>query len=172
MQNGRRTEALSRTLRQMNHAILLTAILGAAPAWAKDFCCNCGNGEKISIDERNSMMASMKCSLVCRDATMAESGQCKVAAVEPAPVEKASAAGEVLLFTTADCSGTATAATASSNDVSSLAANGLYSFQAVSGGPASVWSDVRYSGARTDPVAPSLCISPGWQIKSLKIGTD
>lgn len=126
----------------------------------------------IAVDERSSMMASMKCSLLCKDATRAVSGQCQVAAAEPAPAQAGGTSGEVMLFTTADCSGNLVTVTASSNDLSSLAADGLYSFQVLSGGPAGVWSDIGFSGTRTFPVAPSLCISPGWQIKSLRIGTD
>jgi hypothetical protein len=37
---------------------------------------------------------------------------------------------------------------------------------------ASVWSDISFSGTRTFLVAPSICLSSGWQIKSLRIGTD
>lgn len=172
MQHGKRTEALVHTVRHAGGLIIAAALLWTAPGWGKDYCCPCENGEMISVDERNSMMATVKCSLLCKDATRAVSGQCKAAAAEPAPAQKPGAGGEVLLFTSEDCSGNPAAVTASSNDLSPLAADGLYSFQVLSGGAASVWSGTGFSGARTEPVAPSLCVSPGWRIKSLKIGTD
>jgi hypothetical protein len=172
MQNRKSTRVFVRAVRHVGGLTLVAAaVLWTAPGWGKDFCCPCGNGEMISVNERNSMMATMKCSLLCNDATPAVSGQCKVAAAEPAAAQKAGASGEVELFTTDDCSGNAASVAASSNDLSLLAADGLYSFQVLSGGPASVWSGTSFSGTRTEPVAPSLCVSPGWRIKSLKIGT-
>lgn len=171
MQHGKETRALVRALRYVGSVAVAAALSWAAPGWGKDYCCPCESGEMISVDERNSMMASMKCSLLCKDVTTAVTGQCKVAAAEPAPTQKAGAA-EVALFATEDCSGNASAVTASSNDLAPLAADGLYSFQVLSGGPASVWSGTSFSGTRTQPVGPSLCVSPGWRIKSLKIGAD
>jgi len=173
MQHHEKNAASMRAFRYLGGPIIVVAaMLWTAPGWGKDYCCPCENGEMISVDERNSMMASMKCSLLCKDATRAVSGQCQVAAAEPAPAKEGGSSGEVTLFTTADCSGNPVTVTVSSNDLSSLAADGLYSFQVQTGGPASVWSDIGFAGTRTYPVAPTICISPGWQIKSLKIGTD
>ena len=173
MQHGKETRALVRAVRHAGGlAIVVAALSWAAPGWGKDYCCPCENGEMISVDERNSMMASMKCSLLCKDATPAVTGQCKVAAAGPAPTQKATIGAEVALFANEDCSGSAASVTASGNDLASLAADGLYSFQVVSGGPASVWSGASFSGTRTQPVGPSLCVSPGWRIRSLKIGAD
>ncbi len=174
MQHGKETKEkeLVRAFRYAGSlAIAAVALSWAAPGWGKDYCCSCENGEMISVDERNSMMASMKCSLLCKDATPAVAGQCKAAATVPAPTPKAAGA-EVALFATEDCSGNAATVTASSNDLASLATDGLYSFQVLSGSPASVWSGTSFSGSRTQPVGPSLCVSPGWRIKSLKIGAD
>lgn len=180
MKRQERIQLLVRGSRYAAGLAIVAFQIAAAPVWAKDFCCPCENGQMISVDERNSMMATMKCSLMCKDATRAVSGQCKVAAAEPpkapaaeaAPVQKGAAGGEVLLFATDDCSGDSKTVTASSSDISSLAADGLYSFQVASGGPASVWSNIGFAGSRTQPVVPSLCVSPGFQIKSVRIGTD
>jgi hypothetical protein len=166
----------NKVVREVRHlrsvAIFAAVMVWALPAWGKDFCCPCENGKMISVDERNNITASVKCSVLCKDATRAVSGQCKIAAGEDAKAQSPHAGGEVALFTTEDCSGNAVAITASSSDLSSHAADGLRSFQVVSGSPASAWSGTGFSGARTQPVAASLCISPGWPIKSLKIGTD
>ena len=172
MQRRNRNDAIAFGSRHVCGLAIAAAMLWAAPGWGKDYCCVCGNGEMTSVDERNSTMAAVKCSLICKDATSAVSGKCKVAAAEPVPSKSAAASGEVMLFATEDCSGNAATVTASSNDLAALAADGLFSFQVLSGGPASVWSETRFSGARTQPVGPTLCVSPGWRIKSLRIGAD
>ena len=121
MQHGRRNESWVQAVRHVGGlAIVAATLLWAAPGWAKDYCCACENGEMFSVDERNSMMATMKCSLVCKDATPAVSGKCKVAAAEPAPAQKAAPGGEVALFATDDCSGNAAAVAASSSRLKAM----------------------------------------------------
>jgi hypothetical protein len=70
----------------------------------------------------------------------------------------------LLLFASEDCSGDAGKVTATSGTV----ASGMRSFMLESGAPASVWQKADYAGPRTQPVGAGICVSPGWQIGSVR----
>jgi hypothetical protein len=74
----------------------------------------------------------------------------------------------VLLFASADCSGNPTRINASTPKLAdqSIAA---HSFAVESGLPASAWQKAEYSGANTELVRPSICVSPGWEIASVRL---
>jgi hypothetical protein len=157
-----------RLRRALAPAVALACLALPAAIEAKEYCCPCDGGESVTVDERNSMMASMKCSLICSAPVRAESGACPAAA----PSAPAAAATTVLLFGSTDCSGEAVELAASSGDLTGRIAGGAHSFRVASGAAASVWSDTRHAGVRTAPVGPSYCVSPGFEIRSLHIGGD
>lgn len=156
-------------------AVLIAVAAGglATPAaWAEDYCCTCkGKKKGKNIDADDDFAAGMQCTLECRRPTLPKPGKCQeapkpttpAAAPTPAP---ATATGTVLLFASEDCSGDATRVAASTAGLP----DGLRSFSVESGGPASVWEDGDYSGRRTRPVGPTICVSPGWEIGSLRLG--
>ena len=72
----------------------------------------------------------------------------------------------MLLFKTDDCSGDATTVTASNATLP----EGYLSFRGESGEPAQVWEKPDFAGTSTRPVAPGICLSPGWGIAGVKIG--
>jgi hypothetical protein len=43
------------------------------------------------------------------------------------------------------------------------------SFAVESGLPASAWQKADYSGAKTELIGPSICVSPGWEIASIRL---
>jgi hypothetical protein len=176
MTTGYRAGAWGRAL---GGAILIAIGAFAAPAaWADDYCCVC-KGKKKGKDIRagDDFTAGAQCSLECRRPTRPKPGKCEdvlkpeapVAAPTPAPTPATAAApatGTVLLFASDDCSGDATKVSGTTSDL----AEGLRSFTVESGGPASVWEEGDFSGRRTQPVGPTLCVSPGWEIGSVRIG--
>jgi hypothetical protein len=71
----------------------------------------------------------------------------------------------VLAYKSEDCSGTATRVTGSTARLES----GLRSFLVESGSPASAWEQPDYAGGHTEPVGPSICIAPGFDIRSIRL---
>jgi hypothetical protein len=63
-----------RLRRALAPAVALACLALPAAIEAKEYCCPCDGGESVTVDERNSMMASMKCSLICSAPVRAESG--------------------------------------------------------------------------------------------------
>jgi hypothetical protein len=144
--------------------IAIAAALAAPAAWADDYCCICkGKTTGKTISAGDDLTAGAQCSITCRRPTVPRPGKCETApAPTPAPAPPA-AAGTVLLFASDDCSGNATKLTASSPKVA-----GMRSFMVESGAPASVWQKADYAGTRTMPVGAGICISPGWEIGSVR----
>lgn len=147
----------------------------AAPARSAEYCCICkGQGAGKTIEGFNRGMAVGQCSLECGSFTNVTSGKCAAppAAVPapPAAVPAPAAApppptGAVLAYKTDDCSGDAVRVTASTASLDS----GLRSFTVESGAPASAWAQTGYAGSHTEPVGPTLCVSPGFEIRSIKL---
>ncbi len=156
----RRRAALEAGLLAISALLLLPAAAGA-----RDFCCPCPGAEAVTIDERNNMMASMKCSLVCNAPVLAESGACPAA-----PVAAPAARGRVQLFASADCSGEAADVASSTADLGAQIAGGAFSFRLAAGEAARVWSETGYAGTGTAPVGVGICVSPGFAIRSVRIG--
>jgi hypothetical protein len=163
--------------------VLLVAVAGAwsAPAQAKDYCCICkGQSTGKAVDADDEFTATLQCSLLCKRPTQPKDGACEVAAAPPAPAPvpaptpaaaPAPTAGRVLLFKSEDCSGDATAVTQSTGRLAGSLA-GMRSFSVESGAPAAVFEKPDFSGARTGRVAPSICVSPGWEIAGVRIGAN
>lgn len=152
---------------------ILIAVLASvltAPAYAADYCCTCkGQAAGKTIESFNRSVAVGQCSLECGAFTNVTSGKCAAppatvpapaAAPAPAPI-----AGAVLVFKSDDCSGDAVRLTASTARLEP----GVRSFQVESGAPASVWAHADYAGTRTELVGPSMCVSPGFEIGSVKL---
>jgi hypothetical protein len=139
-------------------------------AYADDFCCPCKNKPQ-SIVADDKATASAQCSIVCKRFVMAKSGRCEgdapAAAAAPAAASASAAvAATVLLYKSDDCSGEAATVTASSARLT----DGFLSFQGDSGEPVQAWQKPDFSGESTQPVAPGICLSPGWNISGVKIG--
>jgi hypothetical protein len=140
---------------------------------AADYCCVCKRqtaGKTISATSK--ILATGQCSLECGNFTNASPGKC----AEPAPgatptaaaAPTASAVGGavVLAYQSPDCSGNPVRVTASTTRV---AQSGVLSFQVESGASASVFEKADYGGRGTAPVAPTLCVSPGFEIQSIRM---
>jgi len=76
----------------------------------------------------------------------------------------------VLLFKSDDCAGDASVLTQSSGQLSGATA-GMRSFMVESGAPASAFEKPDFAGQRSAPVGPTVCVSPGWDIAGVRIGT-
>jgi hypothetical protein len=145
-------------------------LLWTGIATADDFCCPCKNKPQ-SIEADDKASASAQCSIVCKRFVMAKSGRCEgdapAAAAAPAAAPSAAAgSASVLLFKTDNCSGEAATVTASNPRL----ADGYLSFQGESGEPVQAWQKPDFAGEATQPVAPGICLSPGWNITGVKIG--
>jgi hypothetical protein len=139
---------------------------------AADYCCVCkGQTAGKTISATSKILATGQCSLECGNFTNASPGKC----AEPAPgatptaaaAPTASAGGAVVLaYQSPDCSGSPVRVTASTARV---AQSGVLSFQVESGASASVFEKADYGGRGTAPVAPTLCVSPGFEIQSIRM---
>jgi hypothetical protein len=74
-----------------------------------------------------------------------------------------------LVYRSENCSGEAVKLDKST---AQLEQNAFYSFAVETGGPASVFAQANYAGVRTAPVAPTICISPGFSILSMRLGPE
>lgn len=150
-------------------------LMNATPALADPFCCECKDGKKHLLEESNIAVATTKCSVKCRRAVVPQKGVCEAPPAAPsaaAPSAATPAAGgasagkaSVSLFKSEDCSGDATRTEKSEAQLG----DGYRSYQ-VDSGIASAYAKANFGGAGTQPVAGSLCVSPGWSIGSVKIG--
>ena len=143
-------------------ALLASSLTG--PGWADDYCCICkGKNTGKSISAGDDLSAGAQCTISCRRPTLPRTGKCEAPPAPTAAPAAAAASGTVLLFASEDCSGDATKVTASTANVTA----GMRSF-AIDAGSGSVWQKADYGGARTQPVPAGVCISPGWEIGSVR----
>ena len=158
------------TVTRIVAAVGLSAVAGLAQS--AEYCCTCqGQTAGKTVEAFNRGMAVGQCSLECGGFTNVTSGKCKApppaatapaaAAATPAPA----AASVVLAYKSEDCSGTATRVTGSTAGLDS----GLRSFLVESGPPASAWEQPDYAGRHTEPVGPSICVAPGFDVRSIKL---
>lgn len=113
-------------------------------------------------------MAVGQCSLECGGFTNVSSGKCAsppAAVTAPAAAAPPAPAGVVLVYKSEDCSGEALRLSASTARLDP----GLRSFAVESGAPASAWAQADYAGSHTEPVGPSVCLSPGFEIRSVRL---
>ena len=160
----------TRTGWQVIGAAAIAMTLASAGALGESYCCICkGKTTGKTINAADELTAGAQCSISCMRPTMARPGACEAASA-PAPATPATtpapsaATGTVLLFASDDCSGDGTKVSGSAARVVA----GMRSVLIESGGPASVWQKADYSGAQLQPVGPGTCISPGWEIGSVK----
>jgi hypothetical protein len=151
-------------------AVAAGASLWPGIAQAKDYCCICrGQTTGKAVDADDDMSASLECSMICKRLTKPKEGACAAPpAAAPAPAP-ATAPARVLLFKSDNCSGDAAALTQSTRRLSGAMA-GMRSFSVESGGPAAAFEKADFGGQRTEPVGPSICVSPGWEIAGVRIG--
>ncbi len=139
---------------------------------AADYCCVCkGQTTGKTINAPSGTIALGQCSLECGNFTKPAPGKCAEAAPTAAPTPAAAptppAGGSVVLtYRSADCTGDPIRVTASTARVGQ---SGVLSFQMESGASASVWEKADYAGRGTAPVGPSLCVSPGFEIQSIRL---
>lgn len=142
----------------------------AAPAQSADYCCICkGQAGGKTIEAFNRSLAVGQCSLECGGFTNVTSGKCAAPpAAVPAPAAAApqpSATGVVRTYKSDDCSGDPVRLTGSTASLDS----GVRSFAVESGASASAWAQANYAGNHTEPVGPTMCVSPGFEIRSIRL---
>jgi hypothetical protein len=151
-------------------AVLLCASMSAVQA--AEYCCTCkGQTAGKTIDAGSRAQAIGQCSLECSGFTNVASGKCAapppapVAAPTAAPAPSAASSNVVLAYKSEDCSGDSLRVTGSTARLDP----GLRSFQVDSGNPANAWEKPDYAGLHTEFVGPSMCVSPGFEIRSIKL---
>ena len=141
---------------------------------AAEYCCTCkGQTTGKTLDAGNRGVALGQCSLECGAFTNVTSGKCSVPAPAPSPAAAPAAAPStseapatvVLAYKSDDCSGEALRVTGSTARLEGRIA----SFQVDAGAPASAWEKPDYAGRHTELVGPSICVSPGFDIQSIKL---
>jgi len=141
---------------------------------AAEYCCTCkGQTTGKTLDAGNRGVAVGQCSLECGAFTNVTSGKCSspapapspAAAPTPAPSTSEAAGSLVLAYKSEDCSGEALRVTGSTARLEGRIA----SFQVDAGAPASAWEKPDYAGRHTELVGPSICVSPGFDIQSIKL---
>jgi hypothetical protein len=141
----------------------------AAPVQSAEYCCTCeGQAEGKTIESFNRGMAVGQCSLECGAFTNVTSGKCAPPPAVPTPAAAApppSSTGVVLIYKSEDCSGGAVRLSASAARLDP----GIRSLSVESGAPVSAWAQPDYAGPHTEPVGPSICVSPGFEIRSIKL---
>jgi hypothetical protein len=157
------------TLVRFTAAVVLCGSMSAVQAG--EYCCTCkGQTAGKTIDAGNRAQAIGQCSLECGGFTNVGSGKCAVpppaaATATPAAAPPASAApaNVVFAYKSEDCSGDPQSVTGSTARL-----QGIRSFHVDSGNPASAWEKPDYAGLHTEFVGPSICVSPGFEIQSIK----
>jgi len=149
--------------------------LASASAWADDFCCVCKGGDKsFNVEAGDKFTAGLECSLKCKLPTRAKAGKCAAPAEAPAassaPAAAASAAqgNSVKLFASDDCSGEAKSVSASSARLADAGMAGARSYEVEAGAAAGVWEKADYAGRKVEMVGAGVCVSPGWEIGSVR----
>ena len=149
-------------------AAVIALAFVATHARADDYCCTCKGKPGKTISASDDFTAGAQCSMSCKRPTLPRAGACEPAPAPTAPATPAAApsapSGTLLLFASEDCSGDSTKVSGNAGSV----AGGMRSFMVESGGAASAWQKADYTGAQVQPVAPGNCISPGWEIASVK----
>ncbi|HEU5284681.1 MAG TPA: hypothetical protein VFU53_12765 [Burkholderiales bacterium] len=153
---------------------LLTGAVQAA-----DYCCTCrGQTTGKTLSASDDLSAGFECTVLCKRPTRAKAGQCEAPpapaaapapAAPPAPPSAPAVANSVLLYASDDCSGEARSLGASSAKLSDQGISGIRSFSVASGLPAAAFEQPGYGGARSEPVAAGLCVSPGWEVAGIRL---
>jgi hypothetical protein len=165
-----REERMKLAVTRIVAAVGLSTMAGLVQS--ADYCCTCkGQATGKTIEASNRGVAVGQCSLECGGFTNVTSGKCAApppAATAPAaaaPTPAPAAAGVVLAYKSEDCSGTAVRVTGSAARLDA----GVRSFLVESGPAASAWEQADYAGRHTEPVGPTVCVAPGFDIRSIKL---
>jgi hypothetical protein len=155
-------------------AVVLGLLAGAVQA--ADYCCVCrGQTAGKTLSASDELSAGVECSVMCKRPTRAKPGQCaQPSAPAAAPAAAAPSAApavpnSVLLYASEDCSGDAKSVSASSAKLSDQGITGIRSFSVASGLPAAAFEQPDFAGARSEPVAAGLCVSPGWEVAGIRL---
>ena len=147
-------------------AVVLCGSMSAVHAG--EYCCTCKGQTAGKTIDASRAQAIGQCSLECGGFTNVASGKCAApppaATATPAPPPSAASAN-VVFYKSEDCSGDPLRVTGSTARLDP----GLRSFQVDSGSPADAWEKPDYAGLHTDFVGPGICISPGFEIQSIKL---
>jgi hypothetical protein len=148
-------------------AVVLCGSMSAVHAG--EYCCTCKGQTAGKTIDASRAQAIGQCSLECGGFTNVASGKCAApppaATATPTPAPSAASANLVFAYTSEDCSGDPLRVT----DATAKLQQGIRSFQVDSGSPASAWEKPEYAGLHTEFVGPGICISPGFEIQSIKL---
>jgi hypothetical protein len=151
---------------QTSISVFVAGLLFAATAQAGDYCCTCKEETTgKSIEAPNRTLASAKCSLQCGGLALVTSGKCAV----PAPAASAGSTS-VLLYKSDDCSGDPARVSQSTPNLKAVGIDGIQSMSVESGEAAIGWEKPDFGGRGTGYMAPSICVSPGFEIQGVRIG--
>jgi hypothetical protein len=133
---------------------------------AGDYCCSC-KGESVgrNIEAPNRALATAKCSLECKDLELVTGGKCAA----PASATP-SGTTSVLLYKSDDCSGDPAKLGKSTPNLKSAGIDDIQSMSVESGGPAIGFEKPDFGGRGTGYMAPTICISPGFEIQAVRVG--
>jgi hypothetical protein len=161
-------DAVTAALVRVLAAALLCGPFAAVEA--AEYCCTCkGQTTGKTLDAGNRGVALGQCSLECGGFTNVTPGKCAAPVPAPppaaAPAVSESPGNLVLAYKSEDCSGEPLRITGSTARLE----QGIASFQVDAGAPASAWEKPDYAGRHTELVGPSICVSPGFDISSIKL---
>ncbi|MCC7548472.1 MAG: hypothetical protein IT532_11965 [Burkholderiales bacterium] len=149
----------------------------ASVAWADDFCCECRDKKTYAIEADDDLAAGLECSLKCKRPTRAKAGKCPAppASSTPGAAQQSQAgattpasSGSVVLYASEDCSGDGKRVSTSTAALSGAGIAGARSYMVESGPGVSVWEKADYAGRKVEAVGPGICISPGWEVGSVR----
>jgi len=166
--------ALGRFLLRLFSAAALWAV--AATAWSADFCCQCRDKKLHAIEASDELTAGVECSIKCKRPTRAKAGKCEAppasAAPSAAPSQAAAAApaaaGSIALYASEDCSGDGKRVAVSTASLADAGVAGARSMMVEAGGPAGAWEKAQYGGRKLEMVGRGVCVSPGFEIGSVR----
>jgi hypothetical protein len=152
---------------------MLMAVLGVAAtsAHADDYCCTCKNektGTTINASSRAS--AVIKCVQQCLQPGIVTAGKCEAASAAAPTAAAPIAATSVMLYRSEDCSGEPARVGKSTPNLKAVGIDGIRSMSLESGGPAAGWRKPDFGGRSTGYMAPTICVSPGFEIQSVRVG--
>ncbi len=146
----------------------------AATAWAGDFCCQCRDKKTYTIDASDELTAGVECSIKCKRPTRAKAGRCEAPGASTAPGAAQAQSGasakaaSIALYGSEDCSGEAKRVSTSTGKLADAGISGARSYLVESGGGAGAWERSDYAGRKVEMVGPGVCVSPGWEIGSVR----
>lgn len=165
--------ALGRFFLPLFSAAALWAV--AATAWSAEFCCQCRDKKLHAIEASDELTAGVECSIKCKRPTRAKAGKCEAppasaapSAAQPQAAAAPAAAGSIALYASEDCSGDGKRVAASTASLADAGVAGARSMMVEAGGPAGAWEKAQYGGRKLEMVGRGVCVSPGFEIGSVR----